>query len=203
MAIGIKLFERLLTLCYLRTVAQTCMAIVTICIFVYYVTYSCIILPSLQEDWKSQSHYHWGSFENKMLSHFLFLFFLPRQGLSLSPTFPKCGVFLYFMFWVWKGRGPLGPSSICLFLRTLVTLKTLDWCLVQAQASSWLAVMTWSLPCKSLLNGMRLKVSSSWNCKVSPVSQPITTRPKAIARLLMYFGPCPLLYLAKLWESTV
>ena len=66
----------------------------------------------------------------------------------------------------------------------------------------WLAV-TRSLPRKSSLNGRRLKLSSSRNCKVSPVSQPIMTPSKAIAGPLMYFGPCPLLYLARLGESTV
>lgn len=99
---------------------------------------SYIILSSLQQYSKPQSHYHWGFLENKVLSHFLLPFFFSSKKRTLFVTYLcQMWCFPYFMFWVWKGSGPLGPSSIHLFLRTLLTLKTLDWCLVQAQASGW------------------------------------------------------------------
>lgn len=67
----------------------------------------------------------------------LFFFFFPSNKRTVFITHLCQMCFPYFTFWVWKGSGPLGPSSTWLFLRTLLTQKTLDWCLVQAQASGW------------------------------------------------------------------
>lgn len=112
---------------------------------VYYAPFSYIILPSLQLYSKSQSHYHWGFFGNKMLSHFLpFLFSSSKKRTLFFARHCQVWRFPYFMFCVWKDSVPLGPSSIRLFLRTLLTLKALDWCLVQAQASGW----QWPNPCR-------------------------------------------------------
>lgn len=88
----------------------------------------------------------------------------------------------------------------CLCLRTLLTLRNFG--VYSSGPGQWLA-MTRSLLCKSSLNGMRLQLSNSWNCKVSPVSQPIMTPSEAVAGPLVYFAPQPLLYLARLLESTV
>lgn len=122
-------------------------------------------------------------------------FFFFQEKDPLHPLLPNV------LFPLFHGLSLKKQWPVYLFLRALLTLKTLDWFLVQAQGQ-WLAV-TWSLPCKSSLNGRWLKHSSPWTCKVSPVSQPIMIPSKAIAGPLMYFGPRPLLYLAKLWESTV
>lgn len=116
-----------------------------------------------------------------MLSHFPFPFFPSKKRTLFTHL---CGVSL--MFWVWKKQWP-------------IWLKTLDWFLVQAQVSGW----QWPDPCHVNPHWMAGDSHSSWNCKVSPVSQPVMSPSKAIAGPLMYFGPCPLLYLAKLWESTV
>lgn len=126
---------------------------------------------------------------------FLFFFFCPS-----SPTFAKHRCSLFHGLGL-KRCGSWGPSSLCLFLRTLLILKTQAWCLVQAQAWG----RQWPDPCHVNPHWIAWdsNLSSSRNYKVSTVSQPVMTRSKAIAGPLMYFGSCPLLYLARLWESTI
>lgn len=129
---------------------------------------------------------------------FFFFFPLPRKGHSSLHPSPFVSLFhVLSLRRQWPFRA---------FLRMSLSQDTPysenpRW--VSSSSPGQKLAMTPSLPCKSSLNGMRLKLSSSWNYKVSPVSQPIMTPSKAIAGPLMYFGPCPLLYLAKLWESTV
>lgn len=114
-------------------------------------------------------------------------------------TFAICFFFLYSELAVAVAHRRLLP---CLFL-SQDSPPTEKLCLMYSSSpGQWLA-MTWSLLCKSSLNGMRLRLSNSWNCKVSPVSQPIMTPSEAVAGPLVYFEPRPLLYLARLWESTV
>lgn len=131
---------------------------------------------------------------------FLFLFFLTRKAPLPHLTWQMC-CFPYFMFSVSK-RQWLFRAFLHISVSEDIRYTENPWLMSSSGPGQWLA-MTWFLPCKSLLNGMRLQLSSSWNCKVSPVSQPIMTPSKAVAGPLMYFAPCPLLYLAKLWESTV
>lgn len=99
--------------------------------------------------------------------------------------------FPYVMFWVLKWQWSLEALFYLHYSGPLSNLTDL----LQAQTSR--LAMTCSLPF-CLTEWRRLKLSSSGNCKVSPLSQPIMTRSTAIARPLMYFGACPLLYLAKL-----
>lgn len=157
--------------------------------------------PRLWQCSGSQSHYHEASLKNKMLAHFLLFVcvcvFQEKYPLH-HPLLPNM-VFLISCF-EFEKTWPLRA-----FLHMSVSWDTLyseNPNLVSSSSRGQWQAVAWSLPCKSSLNGMRLKLSA-WNCEVSPTSQPIMTRSKAIARLLMYFGPCPLLYLAKLWESTI
>lgn len=148
--------------------------------------------PSLQQYSESLSHYHWSSFENKMLPHFLLPFlFLP---------------FITHLCQMWCSLFHALSLKSRWLMRALLYVSVSQDApysenpgLVSGSGPGQWQAMTWSLPCKSSLNGMRLKCSSSQNCEVSPISQPVMTRSKAIAGPLMYFGPRPLLYLARLW----
>lgn len=75
--------------------------------------------------------------------YFLFFFFFQQKDYLYDPPLPNVVFPLLHVLSLKRQCGPLGSSSIWLFLRTLLTLKTLHWCLVQAQASGW----QWPNPC--------------------------------------------------------
>lgn len=160
--------------------------------------------PVLSNSQNHKAINHGGFFGNKVLSHFLpsLFFSSSRKRTLILAHHCQRWRFPYSTLCVWEDSVPLGPSFLHTGISQDAPYSENPRPVSSSSPGQWLA-MPQPSPCKSSLNGRSLKPSSSWNCKVSPVSQPIMTPSEAIAGPLMYFGPCPLLYLAKLWESTV
>lgn len=139
-----------------QMLAHICMMIVTVCVYVcvYYAPCSWTFFLVFSNIQNHKAITTEAPLKIKCLPVF-FSFASQKKPLFITHL---CQVWCFLIScFEFEKTGPLGPSCICLFLRTLLTLKTLDGCLAQAQASGW----QWPDPCHVNPHWM------AWNSKLA------------------------------------